>query len=307
MATYLVTQATGHQSQWTITRLLAAGAKVHAVVRDPQRIPTILQEPGVTVFTGASTDFEEVLRAAQGCKGVFLNTYPIPGLERQQAKTVVDACKKAGVKTVVLSTSFCTGRKAIWDDPVTEECQLRDYYVSKAEAEDVVRGAGFEAYTILRPAFCHFDYLLPNALGNFPKLSTNGELDHAFNDGARMPHTDAHDVGKYAAAALQNPAKFGGQEIDLCNENLTIEEVRDILVRVSGRDVRVRKRTKEEVEEAKDVTAQRFQLWANAKDFSAIVAAAREVQVKFGMPFTSLELALQREKDRLLECLPVRT
>ncbi|KAI3325556.1 NmrA-like family protein [Xylariaceae sp. AK1471] len=305
MTTYLVIQATGHQSQWTITHLLEAGAKVHAVVRDPQKTLPVLQRPGVTIFKGESNNFEEVSRAAQGCEGVFLNTFPIPGLETQQAKTVVDACKKAGVKNIVVTTTMGTGNRAMWDDHVTEECGLRGYYLSKAEVEDVVRSAGFEAYTILRPGFIHIDYMLPNAAQNFPELPTNGELAHCFDDGVRMPHTDAHDIGKYAAAALQNPAKFGSQEIDLVNENLTIQEVRDILVRVSGRDVRVKRRTPEEVEAARTTAfGQSFHLMANSKDFGASVAAAKEAEVKFGIPFTSLEAALRREKGRLLECLP---
>ncbi|KAI1855406.1 hypothetical protein JX266_000271 [Neoarthrinium moseri] len=307
MATYLVTQATGYQGRLTITHLLAAGAKVHALVRDLQRIPPILQSPGVTVFKGNGHEFEEVFQAAQGCAGVYLNTFPIPGLETQQAKTVVDACKKAGLKTIVVCTTFCTGNKAMWDDTVTEECDLRGYYSSKAEVEDIVRRAGFDAYTILRPAFLHVDYMTPHAYGNFPRLPTHGELDHAYNDGVRMSQTDANDVGKYAAAALQNPAKFGGHEIDLGNENFTIQEVRDILVRVSGRQVQAGRRSPQEIEEAKTtVPGQKFQLWANFKDFSGGVATAKEVQAKFGIPFTPLEMALKRDKERLLECLPAQ-
>lgn len=120
-----------------------------------------------------------------------------------------------------------------------------------------------------------------------------------------MVHTDSFDVGKYAAAALQDPAKFGGQDIDLGNEALTIEEVRDILVKVSGREVRVRKRTPEEMEAVKnDLFSQGLQLMANAKDISNTSAEAKGVQAKFGIPFTSFEVAMQRDKARLLECLP---
>ncbi|KAJ9155454.1 NmrA-like family protein [Pleurostoma richardsiae] len=305
MATYLVLQASGQQSGWTITHLLEAGAKVHALVRNPQVTPPGLERPGVTVFNGETTDFEAVFRAAQGCKGVFLNTFPIPGLEAQQAQTAVDACKKAGVGTIVVTTTFSTGDRAKWDDAVTKECYLHGYYSSKAAVEDIVRGAGFRAYTILRPAFMCFDYLLPGAYGNYPELPTHGELRHCFNDGVRMPHTDGYDVGKYAAAALQDPAKFDGQEIELGNEYLTVEEVRDTLVKVSGRDVRVRKRTPAEIREALATAfGQTFQLWANVKDFSGVTSGAKEVQLKFGIPFTSLEMALQRDKARLLECLP---
>ncbi|TGJ78713.1 hypothetical protein E0Z10_g10048 [Xylaria hypoxylon] len=301
MVTYLVTQATGHQSQWTITHLLAAGHKVHAIVRNPSKIPEVLKRPGVTIFKGESVNFDEVFEAAQGCEAVYLNTFPIPGVETQQAKTIVDASKKAGLKSVVASTTMCTGHKDMWDDYVTKECHLLDYYRSKAEVEDIVRGAGFEAWTILRPAFIHVDYMLPSAEGNFPRLSTHGELDHYYNDGVRMPQTDANDIGRYAAAALQDPAKFAGQEIELANEYLTIDEVRDILARVSGRNVATKKLTRDD----KPVTGQLFQMWANFKDLNPVLAAAKEAEAKFGIPFTSLEEALQREKSRLLECLAV--
>jgi uncharacterized protein YbjT (DUF2867 family) len=304
MATYLVTQATGQQSQWVITHLLAAGLKVHAVVRDLQKVPSILKSPGVTIFQGDSTNFEEIYRAAQGCKGAFLNTYPIPGLEAQQAKTIVEACEKAGVESVVASTTFTTGDKTWWDDSATKEIGLHHYFSSKAEVEDIVRRGDFKSYTILRPAFIHHDYFLPSSLQNFPSLSTHGELDHAYNEDARMNQTDANDIGKYAAEALQNPTKFGGQEIDLSNEALTIQEACDILAKVSGRDVQTRKLAPAELEGA--AWAHRFQLWANAKDLSGVSAGAKEVEARFGIPFTPLEAALQRDKASLLEGLPAQ-
>ena len=305
METYLVTQATGQQSQWVITHLIAAGVKIHAVVRDSQKVPLILKHSSVTVFQGESTNFDVIFQAAQGCKAVFLNTFPMPGLEAQQSKTVIEACKRAGVESIVASTTFNANNKAFWDDSTTEEIGMHWYFAAKSEVEHAVRNAGFKAYTILRPVLIIHDYLLPSAPYNFLGLATKGELDHAYSNGTKMVHTDSFDVGKYAAAALQDSAKFGGQEIDLGNEALTIEEVRDILVRVSGREVQVRKRTPEEIETVKaTLFSQGFQLLANAKDLSIASAGAKEIQAKFGIPFTSFEMAMQRDKARLLECLP---
>lgn len=306
MATYLVTQATGQQSLSIITHLLAAGAKVHAVVRDPQKIPPALEKQGITIFKGESTNFEEIFQAAQGCSGAFLNTFPWPGLEAQQAKTIVAACKKAGIESIVASTTITTGDKTVWDDAETEKIGLRPYFLSKVEVEEAVRGGNFNAYTILRPAVLHTDYMLPGVYGNFPGLPARGELDHACNDGVPLPFTDTNDIGKYAVAAFQDPAKFGGQEIELLSGLLTMEEIRDILVKVSGKDVRVRQLTSTEAEETKAaVFGIHFQLMANVKDFSAQAEMAKKIQRKFGIPFTSLEMALQRDRARLLECLPV--
>lgn len=307
MATYLVTQATGQQSQWVIRHLLATDAKVHAVVRDLQKVPSILKRPGVTLFQGESKNLEDIFRAAQGCKGVFLNTFPLPGLETLQAGTVIEACEKAGVDTIVASTTFCTNRKAMWDNDRTKELQLHHYYASKAAVEDLVRGSNFRAYTILRPAVIHHDYFLPGSLNNFPRLASHGEIDDLLNKGARVPHTDAHDVGKYAAAALQDPSKFGGQEIDLTMEQVNFEEVRDILIKVSGREVRIVKRTPAEVQELGiSVFGQAFHLWSNINDFTSAIAANNEALAKFGIPLTALAAALQRDKASLLEGLPAK-
>lgn len=305
MATFLVTQATGQQSQWVIRHLLATGTNVHAVVRNLDKVPSILQEPGVTLFQGESKNFDDIFQAAQGCRGVFLNTVPWPGLEILQAKTVVEACKKAGVETIVAATTLGASNTAMWDNDETKEIQLHGYFASKAEVEAAVRGGDFQSYTILRPAVIHHDFFLPGAVDNFPRLPTHGEIDHLLNDGVLVPYTDSHDIGNYAAHALQDPTKFGGQEIDLGNEQLTIEDARDVLIKVSGRDLRVVKRTATEVEELGiAVFGQKFQLLANIKDLSSTTASAKEIQKKFGIPFTTLEEALQRDKALLLKSLP---
>lgn len=187
-----------------------------------------------------------------------------------------------------------------------KESGLDWYFSAKADVEQAVREAGFKAYTILRPVWMIHDYLLPSAPYNYPELATKGTLDHAYNAGSTMIHTDSFDVGRYAAAALQDPVKFGGQEIDLGNEALTIEDVRDILAKVSGREVKTRKRTPEEMDAVKEfLFAQGLQLLANVKSLNDASAGAKAVQEKFGIPFTSFEMAMQRDKARLLECLPV--
>jgi dTDP-4-dehydrorhamnose reductase len=248
-----------------------------------------------------------VLKAAQGCKGVFLNTYPSStdiNSEGQQAKLVLEACKKAGVEIVVASTSFKTGDRDMWDNADSREL-VGPYYQSKSNIEEAVRGAGLKTYTILRPAFIHHDYVLPYVAWNYPDLPKSGTLGHAFNDGVGLLHIDPQDIGRYAAAALLDPVKFGGQEIELANECLTIEEVRDMMVKATGRDVKVKKWNAEEIKVAKtSILTVHFELWANIKTQTSSAKATEE---KFGIPFTSLEKYFQREKAKLLECLPDAT
>ncbi|KAF9770673.1 hypothetical protein IL306_011732 [Fusarium sp. DS 682] len=308
MSAYLVTQATGQQSQWVIRHLLEAGHKINAVVRNIEKIPTLLSDPNITLFQGESKNFDDIFEAAQGCKAAFLNTVPFPGLELIQAKTIVEACEKAGVKTLVASTSICADKKDTWDnDGVKAIAALHQYYTSKYEVENIVRSGKFESYTILRPALIHYDFFIPGVYNNFPRLPTEGEIDDLLTGDAKIPYTDAHDVGKYAAAALQNPNKFKNQEVNLAHDLLGFEEVQDILTKISGREVGVVRRTPEEVEKLGiGVFGQVFQLFANMNAFGFVGSGAKEVQEIFGIPFTSLEDALQRDKVRLLECIPVK-
>ncbi|KAH7236745.1 uncharacterized protein BKA55DRAFT_543392 [Fusarium redolens] len=308
MSTYLVTQATGQQSQWVIKHLLKAGHKIHAVVRNIEKVPTLLNDSNITLFQGESKNFDDVFNAARGCEAAFLNTVSFPGLELLQAKTIVEACEKAGVKNLVAATVICADRKDIWENEgVKAVPHLHGYYTSKYEVESIVRAGKFESYTILRPALIHYDFFIPGVYNNFPRLPTEGEIDDLFTGGAKFPYTDAHDVGKYAAAALQDHTRFRNQEIDLGNELLDFEQVRDILVKVSGGDVGVVKRTFEEVEKLGiSVHGHMFQYFANMKPFGFIEGQAKQIQDKFGIPFTSLEGALRRDKVRLMECIPAK-
>lgn len=78
-----------------------------------------------------------------------------------------------------------------------------------------------------------------------------------------------------------------------------------MLIRVTGREVTLRRRTPEEVEAAKaSVLAQKLNLWANIRDLAPAAAAGKDVEAKFGIPFATLEEALQRDKTQLLECIP---
>ncbi|KAF5558616.1 hypothetical protein FNAPI_5020 [Fusarium napiforme] len=308
MSVYLVTQATGQQSQWVIKHLLKAGHKIHAIVRNIEKIPALISDPNITLFQGESKNLEDIFEAAQGCQAAFLNTVSYPGLETLQAKTIVEACEKAGVKNIVASTAICTDLKEKWDiEDVKAIPNLHEYYTSKYEVENIVRTGKFESYTILRPALIHYDFLIPGVYYNFPRLPTDGEIDDLLVGGAKFPYTDAHDVGQYAAAALGDPTRFRGQEIDLGNEIFDFEQIRDILIKVSGRQVGIVKRTPEEVEELGiGVHGHMFQHFANMKPFGFVEGGAKGVQDKFGIPFTSLEDALRRDKGRLMECIPAK-
>lgn len=311
MAAYLVTCATGQQGRSVVKYLLAAGVKVHAVVRNVRSEQALhLKRQGVVLFEGDNDSFGVFREAASGCKGIYLNLQPSPtdqNSQQRQIKGIVQVCKEVGLESIVVSTAYFTNDRSKWDNPQGERIGLRGYYLAKAEMEKVVRDSGVKHYTILRPAWFHANYLLPYSVWHFPGLSKSGELVHSYEKGVKMAHIDEDDIAKFGAAALLDPAKFGGQEIELGNESLTVEDVADSLSKVlgSGHHIRVRKRTQEEIDEAVNVIpTQPFQLLANAADMTI---DGQAIQKKYGIRLTTFQEYLEREKERLLKSLPSPT
>jgi hypothetical protein len=131
------------------------------------------------------------------------------------------------------------------------------------------------------------NYLPPLSLFLTPELSSKGVIAHIYEEGTKMPHVDAIDVGKFAAAALLEPEKFRGEEIELGSENLTVDEVVGKMKAIGGVEVGVRKRSEEETKRVWDSNpTQRFQRLANEKDLSINGSALAE---KYGIQLTSLD------------------
>ncbi|KAI0450319.1 NmrA family protein [Xylaria acuta] len=298
MSTFLVTGATGQQGRATVDALLARGAKVHAVVRDPTKAAAReLVGLGVTLLKGDHDDFEAFRKAAQGCAGIFLNLLERPGNPHpeRQAAGILAACRAVGVEHVVASTAGWVGSREKWDIPENraEVSEIIPYYEGEMLVEGAVRRAGLKSYTILRPFWFHSNYLVP-AIDLFqPEVRKSGELVHSYEDGSIFPHINVQDIGQFAAMALTGPAKFAGEEIELASENLTIEEVAEIMSRATGQHIAVRKATAEEAARPSPTT--QWHIWANATDLRVDVDALAQ---KYGYRFTTLEEYLTQEKEQ---------
>ncbi|KAJ7822266.1 NAD dependent epimerase/dehydratase [Mycena olivaceomarginata] len=297
--TFLITTATGRQGTSTARLLLAQGAQVHALVRDPTSPASLtLKSLGATLFKGGFDDVPAITAAIQGVTGVFLNTFPNfadPNGETRAAETFVAAARAAGtVTSFVVSTVFQTDALEDWSTLKGEFPFLAQYYASKAGAERVVRASGF-AYTILRPGWLDHNYIGAGVEYHFPEYARERVLTVSSPRGWRMEHLDADDVGQFAAAALLDPGRFAGKELDLVNELLTFEEIAAHLGEALGAEVKVKYRTPEETAEARKVlpTIER-QLWApTTKPGDASKLA------EYGFRLTTFKEFLEREKTAI--------
>jgi uncharacterized protein YbjT (DUF2867 family) len=154
--TILITSASGFQGGSTARELLKQGHKIHALVRDSSSAAAIaLHTQGAILFKGEFNDLQSIAAAIEGVDGVFLNTFPDfkdPDGEVRQAQNIVAAAKAAKtVKTVVVSTVYKAAESAEFTAPKPEYPFLKYYYARKAGVERVVKEAGFENWTVLRP------------------------------------------------------------------------------------------------------------------------------------------------------------
>ncbi|ATE63971.1 NmrA family NAD(P)-binding protein [Rhizorhabdus dicambivorans] len=224
----LVTGATGAQGGAVARALRAQGRPVRAMVRDrTSASATALADIGCDVAEGSYEDQTLLDRAIAGCGAVFsvqLAPSPAdPDRERRQAGALVAAARRAGVAQFVHSSVSNTGdfeTMAGWAEGRWEP----NYWRSKADAEALVREAGFASHTLLRPAFMMENFAEPKAGSMFPDLQ-QGRILTATEPDTRIALVAADDIGAAAALAIAEPARFNGAAIELAGDHLTLGEV----------------------------------------------------------------------------------
>lgn len=125
---------------------------------------------------------------------------------------------------------------------------LRWYWDIRETCEDAVRKAGFPYYSIMRPGFYSTCYNEPLVHLHFPHLPKQRRFVVAMNPETRVPHVNTEDLGKIYAAALTRPGDFNRKELNIGYENLTIQEVADMISGAIGFNVPVHYMTEEELQ-----------------------------------------------------------
>lgn len=238
----LVTGATGTQGSAVAHALLRRGWPVRALVRNAASpAACILAEAGADLAVGSFEQPESLLSAMKGADSLF-SMQLAPGgeadLEREQARALINAANKAGVRHVIQSSVSNTGafrHMKGW----AEGCWDRNYWESKADVEEIVRAADFPVHTILRPAFMMDNFAVPKANWMFPDLAS-GVIVTALEADTPMVLVAAEDIGQATVAAIEHPDRFAGQVIELAGELLTLSQIAATIGQIKGVAVRAR-------------------------------------------------------------------
>ncbi|MFD7663053.1 SDR family oxidoreductase [Streptomyces sp. NPDC059788] len=226
----VVSGATGNIGRSLVGRLLAEGASVRALTRDPERaaLPS-----GAETVRADLTDPASLEPALRGADALFLNLAAGGG---DAARAVVGAAAKAGVRRIVLNSSIA----------VTGGPQDADNFLARMHGavEDAVRASGLEWTFIRGGAYA------ANALQWAGEIRESGVVRDPHPGSATSPvHED--DLAAVAAAALlDDTGTHTGQAYVVTGPaSLTREEQVLAIGRAVGRPTRVETVSEEEAAE----------------------------------------------------------
>ncbi|WP_394361926.1 NmrA family NAD(P)-binding protein [Amycolatopsis sp. SB7-3] len=233
-APVLVTGATGRQGGATARALLAAGVPVRALVRDPARAKAV-EALGAELVVGDLHDIESVIRAAQGARAVF--SVQMPGMnedgfdfagEVTQGVNLIEGAKAAGVPQFVHTSVSGAGQHVEADGWAEGRwASMEPTLGAKAAIQDRLREAGFPRWTLLKPGF-FMENFLPDMKFLFPR-GVDGGLVSVIKPSTSLSLAAVDDIGTAAAAAIAEPDRFTGVELELASDFLTMTEIAEVL------------------------------------------------------------------------------
>ncbi|WP_410583642.1 NmrA/HSCARG family protein [Amycolatopsis sp. lyj-108] len=238
-APVLVTGATGRQGGATARALLAAGVPVRALVRDPARAKAV-ETLGAELVVGDLHDIDSVIRAAKGARAVF--SVQMPGVSAEgfdfagevtQGVNLIEAAKAAGVPQFVHTSVSGAGQHVDADGWADGRWSAMEPTLgAKAAIQDRLREAGFPQWTLLKPGF-FMENFLPDMKFLFPR-GVDGGLVSVIKPSTSLSLAAVDDIGIAAAAAIAEPERFSGVELELASDFLTMAEIAAVLSEVLG-------------------------------------------------------------------------
>ncbi|MDI1449114.1 NmrA family NAD(P)-binding protein [Polyangium sp. 6x1] len=249
--TVLVTAATGRQGGATARALLAEGStSVRVMVRNPDAPNArALAAAGAEVVVGDLDEPASLRAACVGADAVFSMQAPIMSAtgvdyskERRQGQNLVEAARAEGVRTFVHTATSGVGDHRNVEGWAEGRWKAHEvYWENKLATCELVRSAGFAHWTLILPAtFMDHSMLDPAGFLEGYRMVTVLRTD-------RLVELIApEDVGKAAAAAITDPARFHGVTLQLAGELLTLPQIAEILSRLDGKTYVVQSGTVEE-------------------------------------------------------------
>ncbi len=223
----LVFGATGQQGGSVAAALLRAGWPVRAFVRDPAAPGAVaLGRAGAALVRGTFDDAAALRAAMAGAHGVFSVQPSSPSGTVSDEDEVRFGCAIAdlAVETGIAHLVYTSVTRA-GDEPTG-----LGHFDSKARIEAHVRALPLTA-TIVRPA-TFMEMLVMPGFG-----LDEGRFDFFLRPDQAMPFVAVADIGRFVAAVLADPARFGGTTLDMVGDVLTGRDLGTLFSAAAGRPI----------------------------------------------------------------------
>lgn len=219
--TVLVTGVTGKQGGAVAKLLLQKGHKVRGLTRKLEGdAAKALQKAGVELAQGNLEDRASLDRALQGVDAVFaMSTGFEAGMEAEtkQGIVVADAAQAANVWLVYTSVGSADRNTGI------------PHFDSKFAVEQHIKQIGVRA-GILAPV-----YFMENAIAFGRDQLKQGVYATALPADRKLAQIALTDIAQVAVVMLENPDRFAGKRYDLVGDEVSGQQVVEILSRVVGK------------------------------------------------------------------------
>jgi uncharacterized protein YbjT (DUF2867 family) len=224
---FVITGATGHTGSVAAEKLLSAGKKVRAVVRDAAKAEH-LKALGAEIFVADLSDQAALARAVRGAEGVFLLSPP-----DLQAKDFIADRKQLTQKQVATLAAEKVPHVVLLSSLGAQHASGTGPIVSVHNAEQQLRAAGLPS-TFVRAA-----YFVENWAGVVQPVKADGVLPTFTPADKRFPAVSTVDIGNTVARALLDGPR-GVRVIDLKGPSeVSPNDVAAAFSRLLGKPVKV--------------------------------------------------------------------
>lgn len=237
----LIVGATGQQGRAVIKALSVSALitrdnpnppfRILALTRSassPKSVELLATYPHIVAVEGDMSNAKALFAAQQDIVAAFFVTVP-PNDEDQALPFIGAAVASPKMKHIVFSSVDRGGDLASW-----QESTVVPHFAAKHRIElqlrDMCDKTGTQ-WTILRPTG-FMDTYNP---GFFGKLMTS-LWAAGMPSAQRIQMISTHDIGVFAAKALQNPDRWAGRALALAGDDLSFLEFREVFRRVVRRE-----------------------------------------------------------------------
>ncbi|CNG07497.1 putative nucleoside-diphosphate sugar epimerase [Mycobacterium tuberculosis] len=227
----VITAPTGNIGHQVLDTVLAAGAPVRVIAREPTRLPAGVRER-VEVVQGSHGDARVVARAFDGADAVFWLLPPDPraaGLEEAFAdftRPAAEAMRTFGVKRVVDVSALGRG---------TPHAAGAGYVTASLAMDDLIAGAGVHLRALAASGF------MDNVLRQVQPIKEQGMFFDVASPDRELRVVATRDIAAVAARLLLDTTWTGREEVPLLGpENLSYNDMAAVISDVLGTPVKYR-------------------------------------------------------------------